>query len=92
VLIDNISPNELLILLPAVAFAAILLKSVTIYLGSLSAAAFSNSKQLVEVDKELCQLEMNIKLYDKMPDRIQELIQIIKRELDRRIRFRSTPQ
>ena len=42
VLVDEISPNHLLILLGTIAFVSILLKSITIYLGNLAAAAFSN--------------------------------------------------
>jgi subfamily B ATP-binding cassette protein MsbA len=42
VLIQNISPNVLLVLLALVAFAAMLFKSLTLYLSQLSAAAFSN--------------------------------------------------
>jgi subfamily B ATP-binding cassette protein MsbA len=42
VLIEDISPNSLLILLTLVAFGAVLCKSITIYLSGLSAAAFSN--------------------------------------------------
>ena len=42
VLVEGISPNRLLILLTLVAFVSMFLKSVTIYLGGLSAAAFSN--------------------------------------------------
>ena len=38
----NISPNNLLILLSFVAFLSIVMKSITIYLGGLCAAAFSN--------------------------------------------------
>ncbi|NQT55371.1 MAG: ABC transporter ATP-binding protein [Desulfobacteraceae bacterium] len=41
-LVDGISPNSLLILLTLVAFVSIFFKSITIYLSSLSAAAFSN--------------------------------------------------
>ncbi len=42
VLVDSISPNHLLILLGTIAFISVLLKSITLYLGQLSAAAFSN--------------------------------------------------
>jgi ATP-binding cassette, subfamily B, bacterial MsbA len=42
VLIQNISPNVLLVILALVAFVAILFKSLTLYLSQLSAAAFSN--------------------------------------------------
>jgi subfamily B ATP-binding cassette protein MsbA len=42
VLVEGISPNRLLILLTLVAFVSMFLKSVTIYFGGLSAAAFSN--------------------------------------------------
>jgi subfamily B ATP-binding cassette protein MsbA len=42
VLVEGISPNSLLVLLTLVAFASVALKSITIYLGGLSAAAFSN--------------------------------------------------
>ncbi|MBU2497470.1 MAG: ABC transporter ATP-binding protein/permease [Proteobacteria bacterium] len=42
ILIDGISPNRLLGLLTLTAFLSILLKSVTIYLSQLAAAAFSN--------------------------------------------------
>ena len=42
VLVEGISPNKLLILLIFVAFASILIRSITIYLSGLAAAAFSN--------------------------------------------------
>jgi subfamily B ATP-binding cassette protein MsbA len=42
VLVDDISPNKLLILLTMVAFVSVVCKSITMYLGGLSAAAFSN--------------------------------------------------
>ena len=42
VLVDNISPNKLLVLLTLVAFVSVVCKSITMYLGGLSAAAFSN--------------------------------------------------
>ncbi len=42
VLVDNISPNRLLILLSFIAFLAVLLRSCTIYFSELTAAAFSN--------------------------------------------------
>ena len=41
-IVDNITPNELLILLSVIAFIAVFLKAVTSYFGGLSAAAFSN--------------------------------------------------
>lgn len=41
-IVDNITPNELLILLSVIAFTAVFLKAVTSYFGGLSAAAFSN--------------------------------------------------
>jgi subfamily B ATP-binding cassette protein MsbA len=42
VLVTGISPNRLLVLLTAVAFLAVLLKSITVYFSELVAAAFSN--------------------------------------------------
>jgi subfamily B ATP-binding cassette protein MsbA len=42
VLIQNISPNVLLVILALVAFVSILFKSLTLYLSQLAAAAFSN--------------------------------------------------
>lgn len=42
VLEHNISPNKLLVLLTLVAFVSVACKSITTYLGGLSAAAFSN--------------------------------------------------
>lgn len=42
VLVEGVAPNTLLIILTAVAFAAMLFKSITMYFGELSAAAFSN--------------------------------------------------
>ncbi|MBW1806063.1 MAG: ABC transporter ATP-binding protein [Deltaproteobacteria bacterium] len=42
VLVEDISPNRLLILLTIIAFLSVLLKSITIYLGQLAATAFSN--------------------------------------------------
>ncbi len=42
VIVESITPNNLLILLSAVAFVSILFKSITAYFSGLSAAAFSN--------------------------------------------------
>jgi subfamily B ATP-binding cassette protein MsbA len=42
VLIPHVSPNKLLVLLTFVAFLSVLCKSITMYLGGLSATAFSN--------------------------------------------------
>jgi len=42
VLVDEISPNHLLFLLGLLALIAVLFKSITLYLGQLAAAAFSN--------------------------------------------------
>jgi subfamily B ATP-binding cassette protein MsbA len=42
VLVENISPVSLLVLLMLVAFTSVLCKSITVYMGNLSAAAFSN--------------------------------------------------
>ena len=42
VLVENISPNRLLILLTLIAFLSVLLKSITIYISGLVAAALSN--------------------------------------------------
>ncbi len=42
VLVTGISPNRLLILLTGIAFLSVLFKSITLYLGELVAAAFSN--------------------------------------------------
>lgn len=42
VLVSQISPNKLLLILTAIAFISVILKSVTMYLGQLSAVAFSN--------------------------------------------------
>ncbi|MFP3927889.1 MAG: ABC transporter ATP-binding protein [Desulfobacteraceae bacterium] len=42
VIVENISPNRLLIILTFVAFASVLLKSASVYLSQLAAAAFSN--------------------------------------------------
>ncbi|MEJ2725510.1 MAG: ABC transporter ATP-binding protein [Deltaproteobacteria bacterium] len=42
VLVSGVSPNRLLIILTFVAFLSVLLKSITIYLSQLAAAAFSN--------------------------------------------------
>lgn len=42
VLVENISPNRLLILLTLIAFFSVLLKSITIYISGLVAAALSN--------------------------------------------------
>jgi subfamily B ATP-binding cassette protein MsbA len=42
VLVTGISPNRLLLLLTGIAFLAILLKSITLYLSELTATAFSN--------------------------------------------------
>lgn len=41
-LIDGVSPNRLLVILTGVAFVSVLLKSLSVYFGQLSAAAFSN--------------------------------------------------
>lgn len=42
VLVDGISPNRLLILLGTIAVMSVLFKSISLYLGQLAAAAFSN--------------------------------------------------
>ena len=42
VLVSDISPNRLLIILTAIAFISVILKSVTSYFGELTAVAFSN--------------------------------------------------
>jgi len=42
VLVENISPNMLLVILTVIAFFSVLFKSITIYLSELAAAAFSN--------------------------------------------------
>jgi len=42
VLVDHVSPNKLLFLLTLVAFVSVACKSITMYLGGLSATAFSN--------------------------------------------------
>ncbi len=42
VLVAGISPNRLLILLTGIAFISVLFKSITLYLGELTAVAFSN--------------------------------------------------
>ncbi|RLB76128.1 MAG: ABC transporter ATP-binding protein, partial [Deltaproteobacteria bacterium] len=41
-IVDSITPNQLLVLLSVIAFAAVFLKALTSYFGGLSAAAFSN--------------------------------------------------
>jgi subfamily B ATP-binding cassette protein MsbA len=42
ILVDNISPNRLLIILGCVIFVSVLCKSITVYFSELCAAAFSN--------------------------------------------------
>jgi len=42
ILVDNISPNRLLILLTIIAFFSVFLKSISIYFSQIAAAAFSN--------------------------------------------------
>ncbi|MEA3358737.1 MAG: ABC transporter ATP-binding protein [Thermodesulfobacteriota bacterium] len=42
VLVSDISPNRLLIILTAIAFISVILKSITSYFGELTAVAFSN--------------------------------------------------
>lgn len=42
VLVEGVSPNKLLVLLTFVAFVSVVIKSITIYLGGLSAVAFAN--------------------------------------------------
>ena len=42
VLVSGISPNSLLVLLTSIAFLSVILKSITIYLSEITAAAFSN--------------------------------------------------
>ena len=42
ILVENVSPNRLLVLLTVVAFLSVLLKSISLYLSQLAAAAFSN--------------------------------------------------
>jgi len=42
VLVEDITPNSLLVILTLVTFASVVCKSITVYLSELSAAAFSN--------------------------------------------------
>ncbi|MBW1681886.1 MAG: ABC transporter ATP-binding protein [Deltaproteobacteria bacterium] len=42
VIVEGISPNHLLFILTLVAFVSVLLKSITVYFGEISATAFSN--------------------------------------------------
>ena len=42
VIVENITPNSLLVILTLVTFASVVCKSITVYLSELSAAAFSN--------------------------------------------------
>ncbi|MBW1999298.1 MAG: ABC transporter ATP-binding protein [Deltaproteobacteria bacterium] len=43
ILVENISPNRLLVILTLIAFLSVLFKSIAIYFSELAAAAFSNS-------------------------------------------------
>ena len=52
ILVENISPNRLLILLSAIAFLSAFMKSITVYLGQLAAAAFSN-RAILSLRKDL---------------------------------------
>ncbi len=61
VLVDNISPNRLLLLLTGVAVVSTILKSITSYFGELAAAAFSNRAVLslrVDVFKKFISLPL----------------------------------
>jgi len=42
ILVEHISPNELLVLLSLIAFGSVVFKSITVYFSGLSATAFSN--------------------------------------------------
>jgi len=61
VLVSDISPNRLLIILTAIAFISIILKSVTIYFGELTAAAFSN-RSIRELRVDLAQKFISLPL------------------------------
>ena len=61
VLVSDISPNRLLIILTAIAFISVILKSVTIYFGELTAAAFSN-RSIRELRVDLAQKFISLPL------------------------------
>jgi len=61
VLVSHISPNGLLVILTAVAFISVVLKSVTIYFGELAAVAFSN-RSIRELRVELAQKFISLPL------------------------------
>lgn len=52
--------------------------------------AYSINPDLLILENEVSTYDTDARLYEKMPDRIQELIQIIKREIDRKNRWRGS--
>ena len=73
VLVSHISPNGLLVILTAVAFISVVLKSVTIYFGELAAVAFSN-RSIRELRVELAQKFISLPLSFYHKRKIGELI------------------
>jgi ATP-binding cassette, subfamily B, bacterial MsbA len=73
VLVSHISPNGLLVILTAVAFISVVLKSITIYFGELAAVAFSN-RSIRELRVELAQKFISLPLSFYHKRKIGELI------------------
>ena len=73
VLVSHITPNGLLVILTAVAFISVVLKSVTIYFGELAAVAFSN-RSIRELRVELAQKFISLPLSFYHKRKIGELI------------------
>ncbi len=73
VLVDNVTPNELLIILMAVALASVFGKSITTYISHYSAAAFSNrATRSLRVDLFRKFVSLPLSYYDRK--KIGELI------------------
>ncbi len=73
VLVSHITPNGLLVILTAVAFISVVLKSATIYFGELAAVAFSN-RSIRELRVELAQKFISLPLSFYHKRKIGELI------------------
>jgi subfamily B ATP-binding cassette protein MsbA len=73
VIVEDISPNRLLILLTLVAFVAVLMKSLTLYLSQLSAAAFSN-RAIVSIRVDLFRRFVSLPLKFYHHHKVGELI------------------
>jgi len=73
VIVDQVSPNRLLYLLTLVAFVSVLIKSLTLYLSQLAAAAFSN-RAILSIRVDLFQRFVTLPLGFYHRHKVGELI------------------